>query len=293
MKKYVLPGAMLLLLAGAVTLGVFWALDATELAGYAEEYGDVAGQVVVIDLPMETDALPDDAPLIGELSPPDDAAEGTQPEPAPSVSAAGQDGRQSAASERVAVDFDELLRMNGDTVGWLYIPGTKVNYPVVQASDNEYYLTRSFKGNAAKCGTLFLDFQNSVNPLDRNTIIFGHNMGSSSSLMFSTLTKYKKESYLNRHPTLQFDTPYLPGQWRIFAVCHVAAPQIKEYGLLRQDFISDAEFSALAAALQALSLYETDVSIPVGGRILTLVTCDRSNGYGEEGRLLVAAVRTN
>ena len=163
----------------------------------------------------------------------------------------------------------------------------------MQAEDNEYYLNRSFKRKEASCGTIFMDYQNNLNPLDRNTIVFGHNMGGSSSLMFSQLTKFKKQSYWEKHQTLQFDTPYRTGTWQVLAVCHLDVGTLEQFNFLQQDFISDDAFVGFVQSIKARALYETNVYAPADGRLLTLVTCDRSGGFGKNGRLLVVAVQIN
>lgn len=138
-----------------------------------------------------------------------------------------------------------------------------------------------------------MDYQNDLNPLDRNTILFGHNMGSSSSLMFSQLTKFKKQSYWGKHQTFQFDTPDRTGTWQVLAVCHLDVSMLEQFNFLQQDFLSDDSFLDFVQSLKARALYETHVSAPSDGRLLTLVTCDRSDGFGKSGRLLVVAVQIN
>ena len=234
--------------------------------------------------PKQNDILDD--PTASAATDPRSTAEPSRP-----ASASNADGKEAA--QRVSVDFAALAAQNSDTVGWLYIPGTKINYPVVQADDNEYYLSRSFKQEEASCGTIFMDYQNDLNPLDRNTILFGHNMGSSSSLMFSQLTKFKKQSYWEKHQTFQFDTPDRTGTWQVLAVCHLDVSTLEQFNFLQQDFLSDDSFLDFVQSLKARALYETHVSAPSDGRLLTLVTCDRSDGFGKSGRLLVVAVQIN
>ena len=296
-KKIILLCAMGLLLAAAIALGIAWAIEAKEYAGYEADYVDIAEDVL----------RPDDDIVMIEIAPPSPtpeqgaaAEESAEPQTTdapsatePSENTPAPNSGNSETKQRVSVDFDALTAQNNDTAGWLYIPDTKINYPVVQADDNEYYLNRSFKRKEANCGTLFMDYQNNINPLDRNTILFGHNMGSSSSLMFSQLTKFKKQSYWEKHQTLQFDTPYRTGTWQILAVCHLDVGTLEQFNFLQQDFISDDAFVGFVQSLKTRALYETDVYAPADGRLLTLVTCDRSGGFGKNGRLLVVAVQIN
>ena len=294
-KRIALLCAMGLLLAAAIVLCTVWAIEANEYAGYEADYVDIAKAVL----------RPDDDIVIIELAPPSPTPkQSAEPEemvesemtdvPAtaePSMNTPVPEASGNETKQRVSVDFGALTAQNNDTAGWLYIPGTKVNYPVVQANDNEYYLNRSFKRKEASCGAIFMDYQNSLNPLDRNTIVFGHNMGSSSSLMFSQLTKFKKRSYWEKHQTFQFDTPYRTGTWQILAVCHLDVGTLEQFNFLQQDFISDDAFLSFVQSLKTRALFETDVYTPADGRLLTLVTCDRSDGFGKNGRLLVVALQ--
>ena len=119
----------------------------------------------------------------------------------------------------VDVDFDALLLINPDTVGWIAIPDTNINYPVVQTTNNYKYLNVSFEGNQTKAGTLFVDKDNDIINLDINTIIYGHNFGAGRSDMFCSLLSYKDNEFYETHRYIQFDTVYeLHGFWKVFAV---------------------------------------------------------------------------
>ena len=76
----------------------------------------------------------------------------------------------------ITVDFDALQEINEDVVGWIYIPGTEVNYPVVQGDDNEYYLHRTFEKKDNFTGAIFLDYLCQPDFSSDNTILYGHNM---------------------------------------------------------------------------------------------------------------------
>lgn len=302
-KKIIMLCAMGLLLATAIALGIAWAIEASEYAGYEADYVDIANDVirpeediVIIELAPPTPTPEDSSEPETSVAPEDSSepeATGTPHITESATNTPVPEAGSADTKQRVSVDFDALTAQNNDTVGWLYIPGTKINYPVVQADDNEYYLNRSFKRKEASCGTIFMDYQNNLNPLDRNTIVFGHNMGGPSTLMFSQLTKYKKQNYWEKHQTLQFDTPYRTGTWQVLAVCHLDVGTLEQFNFLQQDFISDDAFLSFVQSLKARALFETDVYAPADGRLLTLVTCDRSGGFGKNGRLLVVAVQIN
>lgn len=171
-------------------------------------------------------------------------------------------------------------------IGWLEIPGI-LRYPVVQATNNTFFLTHDFQGRSSSCGSIFMDSQNDRMPLNQNTVLYGHNMGRASKLMFSQLTRYKSLSFLRSHPTLTFDTANQSyGTWTIFAVCHLPANQASSF--LIKEFVSRSAFTSFIRKIQQNALYDTDIQVPENSRLLTLVTCDRSQ-YGKEGRLLVLA----
>lgn len=192
--------------------------------------------------------------------------------------------------QTIAVDFAALRAINPDTIGWLAIPDTPISYPVMQAGDNNYYLNRSSTGNRSSAGAVFLDSSNGVNPLDQNSILYGHNMGNGREAeMFGPLLSYKERTYYDAHRMIQFDTHLEAyGWWEIFAVLHLDLRDT-EFKYLRQTFLSEADFAQWLEQVKARSLYDTGVEVSASDRILTLSTCDRSK-YRGNGRFVVMAV---
>jgi len=192
----------------------------------------------------------------------------------------------------VLADFDALLRINPDTVGWIAIPGTVISYPVVQTNDNAKYLDISFEGKYSKAGTPFADMDNEMHALDANTIIYGHNMGSGRTDMFGSLTEYKDNDYFSSHRYIQFNTVYEQhGWWRVFAVIEYDVRD-DSFDPMQIRFADTVGFNKWIDKVKAVSLHDTDFEILLSDRILTLSTCDKSR-YGREGRLLVMAVKLN
>lgn len=105
----------------------------------------------------------------------------------------------------ITVDFDALLHENGEITGWLYSPDGKVNYPVVQAENNDKYLRHDLYGNYLVSGTVFADCGCTAPGECANYIVYGHNMDDGS--MFGSLLGYKEQSYYDAQPTLYYLTP--------------------------------------------------------------------------------------
>lgn len=120
----------------------------------------------------------------------------------------------------IQVDFLELMRYYPDVVGWLYCPGTSINYPVVQTDNNQYYMHRLPNGNESAGGSLFVDCTNTWGFSDTNTIIYGHDMKDGS--MFGYLHNYDSQSYYENHPVLYLLTPGC--NYRMDIVCTAVIP---------------------------------------------------------------------
>jgi sortase B len=189
----------------------------------------------------------------------------------------------------LAVDFEALLSINPDTVGWVAIPHTPVSYPVVQTTNNHKYLATSFNGGHSRAGTVFADSNNDMRNLDTVTIIYGHNMGTGRDDMFSSLLGYKEYGYHLENRFIQFDTVYQRyGWWEIFAVIELDI-RATEFPFLQLSFGSAADFMDWVAKAKELSIHDIEMDIDPNDRILMLSTCDRSN-FGHNGRLLILAV---
>lgn len=188
---------------------------------------------------------------------------------------------------KTGVDLSACLSANADFIGWLQIPGTTVDYPVVQTDDVDYYLNHTFTGKKSYIGTLLsLGKTNFVAP-SRNIAIYGHHIRSNDKVMFSPLLAYKDESFYADHTTVYLDTHYHTETYTIFAVLNM---KNGDWEPSTADFNSEEAYMDFIHRAKTQAMYDTGVEIQPSDYILTLITCDRSYG-GKDGRLVVMAVR--
>lgn len=171
------------------------------------------------------------------------------------------------AQQLEQTDLNALRQVNGDVLGWIHIPGTKIDYPILQGADNEYYLKRTWKGHRNHVGSIFLETQNSRDFTDWNTIIYGHNMSDGS--MFGGLEKYRKQDYWEKHPYIYIVTEAGVLRYEIFS-SYVANVDSKTYGLSFRQTQTREDF--LTMALEQ-SQIDTGISPAITDQILTLSTC--------------------
>jgi len=189
------------------------------------------------------------------------------PDEAPNTTNPSESGETTPAYVGPAIDFDELKKINDDCVAWIYIEDTDINYPIVQGSDNSYYLKHLIDGKWNSSGSIFMDSRVSADISDRHSIIYGHHMKNGT--MFSGLTKYKEQEYFDEHPEGWLITP--EGTYRIeFFAGYVANVKSVAWDL---EFESDADFETWIKEAQKQSWFTSPFSPAVTDRILTLSTC--------------------
>ena len=118
----------------------------------------------------------------------------------------------------IDVDLTSLKQTNPDTVGWIQVMNTNINYPFVQTTDNDYYLNHSFYKKNNSAGWIFLDYRNNINNLDKNTIIYGH--GRWDKTMFGTLKNILTNGWLNnkKNYVIRMSTESENTMWQVFSV---------------------------------------------------------------------------
>ncbi|MBE5864869.1 MAG: class B sortase [Lachnospiraceae bacterium] len=184
-------------------------------------------------------------------------------------------------------EYKILLKKNKKLIGWVKIDDTYIDYPVMQTSDNEYYLDHNLNQEYDKNGSIFMDKDCDVIKPSTNLILYGHHMQSGK--MFGDLDKYSNKSYYEKHKYIEFDTIYEKGVYEVMYVfrSRVYSEQdvvFKYYQFI--DAMSEVEFNSNMKEMAAVSLYDTGVTASYGDRLLTLSTCD----YQEKnGRFVVVA----
>ena len=177
------------------------------------------------------------------------------------------DINQSGANMEPEDLFQPLLAINEDIVGWLRIEGTRIDHPVVQASDNSYYLDRNVKREKSKRGAIFMDYRNRGDGEDLNTVIYGHSFKDGS--MFGELSNYKKKAYFQEHPHVELDLLDEKTRWQIFSV-YIYSPAEGSFML---SFTDSKDYSRYLAESGKRSMYPTGVEVSTSDTILTLMTC--------------------
>ena len=193
---------------------------------------------------------------------------------------------ESAVGEQAMVDLSAYLAQNPDFVAWLRIPGTNVDYPVVQTDNPDYYLNHTFSGKSSVVGTLFSLADADYAAPGRNIAIYGHHLRSSGEKMFTSLMRYKNPDFYEDNQTVMLDSLYRRSEYTIFAVVNM---KVGDWEPSRTTFSGDAAFMAFVNRAKSESLYDTGVEVGADDHILTLITCDRSYA-GKEGRLVILAV---
>ncbi len=189
----------------------------------------------------------------------------------PSSGAEDASAQEQSASPRelspVSVDFEALRGTSSDVIGWISLPHTAINYPVVQGRDNEYYLTRFIDGQNNMGGSLFADYACPSDFSGKNTIIYGHNMKDGS--MFALIDDYSEQSFYEQHPVLYLNTP--SGNYRVdFFSGFTSDPEGFVY---TTSFASDEDFAAFLRNVYASSEIDCPVAVGIDDRIVTLSTC--------------------
>ena len=180
----------------------------------------------------------------------------------------------------VSVDFDSLKKSNPDVVGWLWIPDTDINFPLVRAENNWKYLNLSYNLKHTNSGSIFMDFRNSENFSDDNTVIYGHNMKSGG--MFGKLKDFGDSDYLTEHPDLYIFTQTRVFKYHVFAAYKTEADS-QSY---TRSFTKDLDFEDYIGYAKCCAGENLSAPPEETAPLITLSTC---TSVQRNGRFVVHA----
>jgi len=180
----------------------------------------------------------------------------------------------------INVEFDNLKKENSDTIGWIQVNGTNINYPFVQSKDNSYYLTHSFNKKYNQAGWVFLDYRNNIQKLEKNTIIYAH--GRYNGTMFGSLKNILTNGWLKNpdNYVIKLSTEYDNTLWQVFSIYHI--PTTNDY--IQTDFNDNSDFYKFASMIKERSQYNFNTTINENDNILTLSTC-----YNDQEKVVLHA----
>lgn len=178
---------------------------------------------------------------------------------------------------------EELKSINSDYKMWIQIENTNINYPVVQGSDNDYYLKHNFRKESNISGTVFVESANDIDN-DKNIILYGHNMRNGT--MFNNITNYKEESFFNEDNKISIIMNNTLYEYEVFSVYVKNVSEVN----LAIGFASEDEFINYAYNEAEESLYKKDVDFSAEDNLITLVTCSYEF---TDARTIVVARRCN
>lgn len=177
--------------------------------------------------------------------------------------------------EKLTINFKELKNINPDTVGWVRVKNTNIDYSVVQHSDNSYYLKHNFYKQSNSAGWVFADYRNSFTTLDKNTILYGHHMKNGT--MFGDLPRLLEDSWKFENENLYFSFATEENSYKaeIFSVYMMKASELA----IPNEFNNDWEFLKYIQQIKELSIHNFNVQVNHNDNIVTLCTCGSTNKY--------------
>ena len=176
----------------------------------------------------------------------------------------------------------ELKKENEDIIGWLEIKDTNINYPILQGTDNEFYLTHNYKKEKVTGGSLFLDKSYDFSVPSSNLLIYGHR--NKKGIMFEDLLKYKDEQFYKEHPNIRFTTVDEDCQYEIISAFLSRVYYEDEQNVFRYYYFINAEneeeYNEYVNNAKKASIYDTEKTAKYGDQLLTLSTCEYSQANG-------------
>ena len=171
------------------------------------------------------------------------------------------------------VDFDNLQKTNNETIGWIYLENSSINYPVVKGSNNDFYLRHSLDKSYNTAGWIFADYRCNPDFSSKNTTIYGHNRKDTS--MFATLKNVINEDWYSNSKYLTIATPEGNRIYEVFSTYKIKA----ETYYSTPNFSTEEEYIDFLNTLKSRSVHDFGVSLNSMDNIVTLSTCANNNTY--------------
>lgn len=175
---------------------------------------------------------------------------------------------------KTIIDFDKLLETNKDTKGWIKYNNDEINYPIVQASDNEYYIRRTFYKKYNQAGSIFMDYRNNSFE-DKNVVLYGHNMLDRS--MFGSLKDVLENDFFLKNENNYIQLYNADNELLTYQIFSYYIIEKEEY-YIKTSFNSDNEFLKFLNTIKGRSYKKFDVDLDINDKILTLSTCVGTEG---------------
>lgn len=177
--------------------------------------------------------------------------------------------------EKYNIDFEELKQTNSDTIAWLKVNGTDIEYPVVKTANNDYYMTHSFDKSYNSVGWVFMDYKDKFDGTDNNIVVYAHNRRDGS--MFGTLKNILTEEWQNNEENfiIPFITENEKTEYQVFSVYRIES---EDY-YITTNFGTDNEFQKFIDTIKSRSIKDFNVDVSIEDNILTLSTCADNNKY--------------
>ena len=187
------------------------------------------------------------------------------------------------AEEEEGIDFAALKKVNKDVKAWIYLEDTVIDYPVLQTTNNDYYLYHMFNGEENGAGSIFIDYRNENPFRDFNTVLHGHRMKDGS--MFKPLVQYSDPEFYEEHPVIEITTPKQKYDCKVFAAATIPA----DSDLYQFEFYSGEDRADYLRRLDAVNEISTKVEVDADDKIVMMSTCTAQlddNRYCVFGKLV-------
>ena len=202
----------------------------------------------------------------------------------------GNEDEEKNANEEIINTVKDLQNTNTDIKGWIKINDTNINYPLLQGTDNDYYLDHNYQKEYSSYGSIYIDNNSNLDDVNSNVIIYGHSMKDKE--MFQNLLNYSDKNYYDNHQIIEIYTNNEARKYEIVTVFRSRVFYQDEKDVFRYyycyDLSSEEKYNSYINNSKNLELYDTGIEAQFGQQLITLITCD----YVEDNsRMVVVAKR--